>query len=352
MARLIEPRIALAVARRVAGGSELDGSYLLDRLSRDLDAAVPRSEQLVAEASGIAPPPPVRWGIIDRARWADVNIRGMSALLGPIAQRLERRMEDVPLPARMVQTTAVSAEVGLLLGYVSRRVLGQYDLLVPEEAAGGGDPSLYFVGVNMVETERRLGFIPEEFALWVALHEVTHRFQFEGVPWLRERFLDLVGRYMGTVELDAKGLASRLANAARRLTARDLPPEERSPIYLLATEDQRTVLNEIQALMAVVEGHGNFVMDHVGERVIPSFRQMRHLFQRRREQQSLFQRIVAQAIGLEMKMRQYELGQAFCNGVVAQGGLDALSALWESAETLPTLEELRQPERWLRRTAA
>lgn len=352
MARLIEPRVALAVAKRVAGGSELEGSYLLDRLSRDLTEAVPRSEELVAEASGIPSPPPVHWGIIDRTRWAEVNIRGMSALLGPIAQKLERRMSDVPLPARVVQTTAVSAEVGLLLGYVSRRVLGQYDLLVPEEAAGGGDPSLYFVGVNMVETERRLGFIPEEFALWVALHEVTHRFQFEGVPWLRARFLDLVGRYMSTVELDAKGLASRLATAARRVTARDLPPEERSPIYLLATDDQKNVLNEIQALMAVVEGHGNFVMDHVGARVIPSFRQMRHLFQRRREQQSLFQRIVAQAIGLEMKMRQYELGQSFCDGVVAQGGLPALSALWESHETLPTLEELRQPERWLRRTAA
>ena len=353
MARLIEPRVALAVARRVAGGSELDGSYLLDRLNRDLADAVPRSEELVAEASGIPSPPPVHWGIIDRARWAEVNIRGMSALLGPIAERLERRMNDVPLPARIVQTSAVSAEVGLLLGYVSRRVLGQYDLLVPEEAAGRGrDPSLYFVGVNMVETERRLGFIPEEFALWVALHEVTHRFQFEGVPWLRSRFLDLVGRYMATVELDAKGLASRLATAARKVTARDLPPEERSPIYLLASEEQRAVLNEIQALMAVVEGHGNFVMDHVGERVIPSFRQMRHLFQRRREQQSLFQRIVAQAIGLEMKMRQYELGQAFCDGVVAEGGLPALSALWESPETFPTLDELRQPERWLRRTAA
>ncbi len=359
MARLIEPRIAAAVARKVAGSSDIGDSYLLERLKRDLTEAVPRSEQLVAEFSGIPAPAPVEWGIIDRPTWAEVNIRGMTALLGPIHDKIGRRLDQLPLPARLVQTAAVSAEIGLLLGYISKRVLGQYDLLVSEEAAApptrrtsAPEPALYFVGPNMVETERRFGFVPEEFALWVALHEVTHRFQFEGVPWLRPRFLSLVHDYLGMVDLDAKGLAQRLAGAGRKLISRTVPAEEKSPMYLLASDEQKKVLNEIQALMAVVEGHGNFVMDTIGEKVIPSFRQMRHVFQRRRQQQSVAQRVVAQAIGLEMKLRQYELGQAFCDGVAARGGVDALRYLWVDPSHFPSLDELRQPDSWLTRVAA
>jgi coenzyme F420 biosynthesis associated uncharacterized protein len=362
VSRLIDPRIAIAVAKRVAGDSPLEHSYLLDRLRRDLDAAVPRSEELVAAESGIPAPAPVKWGIIGRARWAEVNVGGMTTLLGPIQDRIGSRLDAAPMPLRVAQTAAVSAEVGALLGYISKRVLGQYDLLVPEEATrekprrrrvpDDDGAALYFVGVNMVETERRFGFVPEEFALWVALHEVTHRFQFEGVPWLRPRFLELVHSYMDTVEMDAKGLARKFGGAVRKLMSRTVPPEEKSPMYLFADEDQRRVLDQIQALMTVVEGHGNYVMDTIGARVIPSFRQMRHVFQRRREQQSTIQRIVAHAIGLEMKLRQYELGQQFCEGVVSREGSAALEALWTGPESFPTMAELRAPETWLNRVAA
>jgi coenzyme F420 biosynthesis associated uncharacterized protein len=360
MARLIDPRIAASVARALAGDGAVEGSYLLDRLVRDLDDAVPRSEELVAEESGIPAPPPVRWAVVGRADWAEANIRSMTSLLGPLADRLGRRLDSLPWPLRVAQQGIVSVEVGALLGYISRRVLGQYDLLVPEEEPTAsrrrrnpaeGAP-LYFVGVNMVETERRLGFIPEEFALWVALHEVTHRFQFEGVPWLRDRFLGLVHEYLGSVDLDTKGLSTRFGGAAKKLFSKDIPVEERSPMYLLATPEQRLVLDRIQALMAVVEGHGNYVMDAVGERVIPSFRQMRYLFQRRREQQTAIQRAVSHALGLEMKMRQYELGQAFLNEVTKREGKAALSHLWSDPEQFPTMQELREPALWLRRVAA
>src|SRR4051794_5519151 len=185
MSKLIEPWIALAVARRFTGDPGIEGSYLLERLRRDLDTAVPRAEDLVAEASGIPRPDPVRWELIGRERWVEANVHSMTALLGPLGDRVGSRIDSAPWLARVTQRSAVSAEVGVLLGYVSRRVLGQYDLLVPEDDETA---ALYFVGPNMVETERRFGFVPEEFTLWVAVHEVTHRFQFEGVPWLRPRF--------------------------------------------------------------------------------------------------------------------------------------------------------------------
>ena len=350
MAKLIEPRIAMAVARGFTNDVSLRGSYLSDRLMRDLAEAVPRAEELVAQKSGIPAPPPVRWGVVDRATWVEANIKGMTQMIGPLADRIGRRMESLPLPTRLAQTAAVSAEVGALLGYVSRRVLGQYDLLVPEDDHKG--TPLYFVGVNMVETVRRNGFVPEEFALWVALHEVTHRFQFEGVSWLRPRFLGLVHSYLESVELDAKAFTQRLAGALRRLRSKTTPPEEKSPIYLLASDQQREDLSRIQALMTVVEGPGNYVMDSIGKEVIPSFDRMRAAFSQRREQSSLFQKAIGHAIGLEMKLRQYELGQQFCDAVVAKEGDAGLSQLWAEPDRFPSMQELREPELWLRRVAA
>jgi coenzyme F420 biosynthesis associated uncharacterized protein len=336
----------------VAGDGALDGSYLLERLTRDLDVAVARSEELVAGASGIAPPPPVAWDVIDRGTWAEVNIASMTTLLSPLADKIGERMKAVPLPVRLAQRSLLSVEVGVLLGYISRRVLGQYDLLVPENGPGSRRSApLLFVGPNMVETERRLGLVPEDFALWVAVHEVTHRFQFAGVPWLRQRFLDLVGRYLDQVDLDARGLANRLSGAVRKLASKETPAEERNPVYLLATDDQRAALDEIQALMAVVEGHGNFVMDLVGSQVIPTAQRMRALFRKRREQSGAVQRALAHVLGLEMKLRQYEIGQRFCEEVYGRGGAAALARLWADPSQMPTLLELREPERWLLRVA-
>jgi coenzyme F420 biosynthesis associated uncharacterized protein len=361
MARLIDPTIARLVARRFAGEPQLDGSYLLDRLERDLRDAVPLSERLVAEASGIPAPPPVSWGLIDRAEWAEANIAGMTSLLKPLADKLGHRLDSLPWAARVAQRTLVSIEVGVLLGYVSRRVLGQYDVLMPD--ADGArrrrrrgrrappDAVLLFVGPNIVETERRFGFVPRDFALWVALHEVTHRFQFDGVPWLRPRFLGLVESYIGAVNLDPRSLVARLREAVKALVSRSVPSEHKNPAYLLATPEQRAVLDDIQALMAVVEGHGNYVMDSIGAREIPSFGRMRHVFERRREQTRGLQRAIQHAIGLEMKLRQYELGQRFCERVVELRGARALGELWTSPERFPTIAELKEPERWLARVA-
>lgn len=331
----------------------------MDRLVRDLESSVPRAEELVAERSGIPTPPPVPWGVIDRGDWADANIAGMSAMLAPLAERLEPRLAALPMPVRVAQRGVVSVEMGVLLGYVSRRVLGQYDVLIPDDAPqprarsrrSRAGAALYFVGPNMVETERRWGFVPEEFALWVAVHEVTHRFQFAGVPWLRDRFFGLVRGYLSVTDVDATSLARRLATAASRLVTGKVPADERHPAYLLATDEQRGVLNQMQALMAVVEGHGNYVMDSVGEAVIPSFKRMRYVFERRREQTNLVQRILNQALGLEMKLRQYELGQKFCEEVAAREGDAGLAYLWTDPSHLPSLDELKEPRRWLARVA-
>ena len=361
MAGMIDPRIAALVARRLTGDGGTD-PRLLDSLEASLHRAVPRAEELVAEISGIPSPPPVDWAMVGRGDWADVNIAGMARLIAPLERKLGSRLESLPLPARLAQRTIVSAEIGVMLGYISRRVLGQYDALVPEEElremsswkrarlpAKGA--SLYFVGPNMVELQRKMEFDPEDFALWVAVHEVTHRFQFAGVPWLRDRFYGLLQRYLDSVQMDAKSFARRLAEAGRKVITRTLAEDERNAVYLFADDSQRAILDEMQALMAVVEGHGNFVMDSVGEDIIPTVKKMRHLFEKRREQTNLVQRVINHAIGLEMKLRQYEMGQRFCEAVVAEGGREALGQLWAHPDNLPSLAELRSPQTWVGRVA-
>jgi coenzyme F420 biosynthesis associated uncharacterized protein len=354
MAKLIEPRIAAAVARRV-GGQPDDPSGAIPKLERFLAGAVPRAEEYVAAASGIPAPPPVRWGVITRGDWAAANVASMTTLIKPLADKVSHRLDALPLPVRLAQRMVVSVELGVLLGYISRRVLGQYDVLVPDEEPvrsrrGPGAP-LYFVGINMVEIGDRFAFVPQEFALWVAVHEVTHRFQFAGVPWLKPHFFGLVEGYLASVEIDSRTLNKRLGSAARKLMSGTLPPEERNPIYLLASEEQRAALDQVQALMAVVEGHGNYVMDSVGAQVIPSYARMRSIFEGRRRQTNFVQRVINNVIGLEMKLRQYELGQAFCERIAERGGADAVGYLWESPEHIPTLDELRAPETWLSRVA-
>lgn len=361
MAGLIDQRIAGLIARRLSGAGTASAADLA-RLQSSLSLAVPRAEQLVAEISGISAPPPVEWAMVGRGDWAQVNIAGMTRLIAPLEHKLGSRLESLPLPARVAQRTIVSAEIGAMLGYISRRVLGQYDALVPEDELKGMSSwrrarlpargaSLYFVGPNMVELQQKMDFDPDDFALWVAVHEVTHRFQFAGVPWLRDRFYGLLQRYLDSVQMDAKGFARRLADAGRKMVTRTLGEDERNPVYLFADDAQRAILDEMQALMAVVEGHGNFVMDSVGEDIIPTVKQMRHLFEKRREQTNLVQRVINYAIGLEMKLRQYEMGQRFCEMVVAQGGHQALGQLWAEPGNLPTLAELKAPETWVTRVA-
>lgn len=331
------------------------------QLERDLEESVGRSEELVAALSGIPAPAPVKWAIVKRGDWAEANIIGMDTLISPLAERLGQKLDVLPMPARVAQKAFISAEVGVMLGYVSRRVLGQYDLLVPEPEEGvatwklrrspTGGAALYFVGVNMVETQQRLRFVPEDFALWVAVHEITHRFQFAGVPWLRERFFGLIQEYLASLQMDPKSFARRLAEGAKKVVTRSVPEEERNPVYLLASDEQKKVLNDIQALMSVVEGHGNYVMDAIGAQVIPSFERMRKTFDKRRDQTNLLQKVINNAIGLELKMRQYELGQRFCETVVERGGDAALAQLWTEPDALPTMQELKAPERWVSRVA-
>jgi len=323
------------------------------------DAAAPRADlaELAAESearvvayTGLVParplPPPEGIG---RREWVRSNISSMRTLLDPVLERAGKGLGPLSPPMQIALGATLSAEVGVVLGYLAQRVLGQYEVVLLDEAEQEREPRLLFVLPNLGQAVGAFGADEREFLTWVTLHEVTHAVQFAGVPWLHRHLAALVGELLRSAELRIDRprrlrLPTRkeLARAASALRRGDL-------VALVATEAERETIDRVQAVMAVVEGHAEHVMDAVAPDLLPSLHRLRSALDRRRRTQSLLGRLVARLLGLDLKLRQYERGKRFCDEVVRRGGRDALRQLFAAPETLPTLAEIEQPEAWLAR---
>jgi coenzyme F420 biosynthesis associated uncharacterized protein len=347
------------VARRVAGHEALERSYLASALHRDFDEVTAQAEGLVAEHTGLRSlAGPARALVLDRPSWASANLVSFRRMLRPVTDRMAARMAGNPMAG--AGRKLAGAELGMLVGYLAQRVLGQYDLLVPgEEAAFADEPgtgnadadAVYYVGANVLGLEKRFAFRPRDFRLWIALHEVTHRAQFTGVPWMRPYFLGLVEESMGIADPDPQRLTRAVQRVVGELRHRRNPLDEGGIVSLLASPHQRAVLDRMQALMTLLEGHGNMVMDQLGAIHVHGQARMTEALKVRRQQGGLTRQIF-KALGLEMKMRQYEVGERFCLAVTDLAGPRGIDAAWRSPEHLPTLAEITEPAAWLTRVDA
>jgi coenzyme F420 biosynthesis associated uncharacterized protein len=338
--------LAERLARRVAGHDPLEQSYLAASLQGDFDAVTARAEHLVAEFTGlVSPDDPAKALVLDRQRWVEANLRSFRNTLEPFTRRVGERMAQSPFaPAGRA---VAGAEMGVLMGFLAQRVLGQYDLLVPDEAGGNAD-AVYYVGPNILVLEKRYGFRPGDFRLWIALHEVTHRAQCRAVPWMKGYFLSLVEASMGLIEPDPKRLVRALERAAEAARRGRNPLDDGGIVGLFATDEQRLVLDQVQALMSLLEGHGNVVMDRLGQRHVTGQERMSAALKARRQSGGVGA-VVRKLVGIEMKMRQYEIGEQFITHLEETVGIEALNAAWRGPDCLPTLPELEAPERWLER---
>lgn len=333
---------AASIARRFAGKYPLESTYHEARLARQAPLLVERATALVAAETGLEAPGSPDVAVVSRAEWVENNIASFSQLMAPVTERLS---EHKGL-GRGGAGRLMSAEVGALLGFLSRRVLGQYELVLPTSDGGDGD-TVMFVGANVLAMERRFEFRPAEFRFWVALHESTHRLQFQGVPWLRSYFLGLVEELVNASKPEP-GRMARVAGEVREAAAQGRPLIDEQGLFgLLATPGQREVIGKVQALMSLLEGHGHVVMDRIGERELVSQARMSRILASRRNdpRTAMFMRLV----GLEMKMKQYEMGAKFIEGVERQAGWSSLDAAWLRPSNLPTLEEIEDPVSWLYR---
>ncbi len=341
--------LAEKVAARLAGSDPFARSYHFASVVSDFERLTPHAEQLVTAATGLVPDGPARAQVVDRAGWVRANIRSFKRLLRPMTDRLGSEMNGLFAP---VARQAAGVQMGTMLGLLSQRVLGQYDLLVAEDEDRQSQDVVSYVGPNILALEKKYAFAPDEFRLWIALHEVTHRAQFTGVPWMREHFLGLMNRTLGAVEPDPKRFVVALQRTVEAVRAGRNPLMDGGLIFLLADEDQRGALDSMGGLMSLLEGHGDVTMDRAGVAEIPSAERFSSVLRQRRNTSGRIATLVKQASGMEAKMRQYEEGEKFIAAVEESRNPAFLDHAWVSSDRLPTLEEIRDPQRWITRVEA
>jgi coenzyme F420 biosynthesis associated uncharacterized protein len=334
--------LAADVGRRVAGPGIRVEAVERARIREDFAELVPECEELIGSFTGLhAEGFRSRAWVMSRGEWVASNLRGIQRLLEPLAARI---VSQNPRRAEL-RRKGLGVQVGALLGYVSKKVLGQYDVFLPPD----DDGLLYFVGPNVAEAERRFGLPSRDFRFWIAVHEVCHRVQFGSTPWLRGHIAELIERYLRTVSLDSGELARQLRRALDEIRSGS---EWRGAgaFYLLLNDEQRVLFAETQAVMSLLEGHASFVMNRVAEgRVRDVDRLRRSLKERRRS--SSFERSFQRAVGFDSKIKQYDAGEHFVATIVDRAGMEAFNRVWEQAANLPTFEEIADPERWLARVA-
>jgi coenzyme F420 biosynthesis associated uncharacterized protein len=325
------------------------------RLDAEYRALVARCVPIVSEYTGdLLPDAPERTFAFDRVDWVNANIDGFERMFAPLeGLNLLGEAANRSIAGQMFGTLnqkVLSAEVGLLLGYLARKVLGQYDLtLLGREPLGPG--RLYYVEPNIKAAEHTLGLPRDEFRMWLALHETTHAFEFEAHPWLRDHFNAMLERYFGYLREDAVNLRSQGLSGLRLYIDRIRSGSGESGSWLesLMNAEQRELFNQMQATMCIVEGYSNHVMNAVGRELLPNYTMISRRFEQRLQQRSQADRLLAKLTGLDVKMEQYRLGEQFIDRVARDRGHSFARRVWDGADYLPTMAEIRQPELWLAR---
>lgn len=343
----VDWQLAARVATLVAGREPFADSYHADSLEPDFAEFTAEAEELVAEATGLRSlSGSARARVTDRPGWITANIASFQRLLRPLTDKVGPRLTG---PAAPVARGVAGAELGALLGWMSTRVLGQYDLLVIEDENPEDQDIVYYVGPNVLALEKRFAFPPREFRLWLALHEVTHRAQFTGVEWMRPHFLSLVEATVDSVDPDPQRFVEALKRATEALREGKKPLDDGGLAMLFAGPEQRQVLERLAGLMSLLEGHGDVTMDRAGADLIPSADRFGRVLRARRKQVRGPAKLLQRLLGLEAKLSQYEQGEQFIAAVEGVGGPELLDRAWLTPDNLPSLAEIRDPHRWVGR---
>jgi coenzyme F420 biosynthesis associated uncharacterized protein len=354
--RLLNWDWARTIATRAArSGEEAAAAHGAAReiARREYAGLVERSVDLVADYTGVRLPAPLtQVHVFDRAEWVDANLAQFRLMFAPLddayAQAIARAHRAGPVGA--VGQLVLSGQMGVLMGYLARRVLGQYDLsLLGREPVTEG--RLYFVEPNIAAMEARYDLPGDEFRAWIALHEVTHAFEFEAHPWVRALMNDLLTSYLRSLSDDLFGdrAGSVLGTWIGRL--KDNLFESGHVLEMVMSRDQRDVFRRHQALMALMEGYSNHVMNHVGHRHLKDHDRLKRSFESRAKHRGPAEQMFIRLTGLDIKLEQYALGERFCEDAVLAGGLSLLNRVWDGPDELPTLDEIHRPEKWIARHA-
>ena len=372
MADMVDWGLAVSTATRlVRSGPEVSRDEARAAVA-ELRRHAASSEQHVREFTGMGSPQggtPVL--VVDRPGWIRANVAGFRSVIAPLTDRMSARRADVPGGAALgvVGGKVTGLEVGMLLAFMSSRVLGQYETFAPadvpadlsslDDARPAQPGRLLLVAPNIVQVERELEVDPHDFRLWVCLHEETHRTQFTAVPWLRDHIEGEIQAFLAETDVDPLTLLERLREAAGSLPGvfgangqdqAEAGEGTGSLMDVVQTPAQRAILGRLTAVMSLLEGHADVVMDGVGPQVVPSVAEIREKFQQRRAKGAgRLDQVLRRLLGMDAKLRQYQDGAVFVREVVEAVGMEGFNRVWTSPNTLPTKEEVHNPAAWVTR---
>jgi coenzyme F420 biosynthesis associated uncharacterized protein len=340
---MIDWELAVAVGSRLAGPGPEVGRDEAEAVVAELRADAERSTGLVRAYTGLvaaddaASRSPLL--VVDRPGWIRANTESFDVLLSPVVAKMTEKKGPPTGFSKAVGSRITGAEVGAVLGFLGGKVLGQFDPF--HDPAG----RLLLVAPNIVHVERELGADPTDFRLWVCLHEETHRVQFTAVPWMRDHLSAQVDRLAETVE------PTRLLEEGLQRVGEAIKGNARGAnlLELLGSPEQREIMDHLTGVMSLLEGHADVVMDGVGPAVIPSVREIRKKFNRRRQGAGALDKVLRRMLGLDAKMAQYRDGAIFVRGIVDKVGMDDFNAIWADPAHLPTKAEIADPAAWVSR---
>src|SRR4051794_8896864 len=339
---LVDWDLAVATGRRlVRPGPQLSRAEA-DEVVRDLRRLALEAEHHVVAYTHLEPigePPPVV--VVDRKEWIRSNVAGLRSVTGPLLGRLAGRSSGF---SRSLGRRITGVQIGSALAFLSSKVLGQFEVFLPPEEVPGPGGRLALVAPNVAEVERKIGAVPRDFRLWVCLHEQTHRVQFHAVPWLRQHLESEVAAFVDATDLDPSALAARIKNAVTTVRRNN----GTSLVEAMQTPEQRAVLDRMQALMSLLEGHADQVMDAVGPQVVPTVASIRQAFEARRDGGSPLDRLVRRLLGLDLKLQQYRQGGAFVRAVVEAGWGGGFHHRWTPPGAPPPPAGIAGPQAWVR----
>ncbi|WP_406634750.1 zinc-dependent metalloprotease [Pseudarthrobacter quantipunctorum] len=355
---LINWDLAASTAARLApAGPVLDQAAIseaVDSLRRLADVSVDH----VHEITGLEAARDLRDSsvlVVDRASWAKANTQSFAVMLKPAMEKmLESRQGNLSPSAASVSGAITGSQLGAVLAFLASKVLGQYDPFAALAEGSTAPPAgrLLLVAPNIVAVERELNVTPEDFRLWVCLHEQTHRVQFAAAPWLRHHMLEQIDQLSVHLLGNVDSLMDRATAAARSLkdrTGTGNTPGRGAILDLLQDPEEKAAISHLTAVMSLLEGHANVVMDAVDASIIPSVKTIRQRFNDRGKDRGVIEKFIRSLLGLDAKMRQYSDGARFVRAVVDAAGMEGFNKVWESADHLPTEPEIHDAKLWLER---
>jgi len=337
------------LAERIAGVAAGTSAPEARRLPGDLPGLARTAEEAVVAYTGLRPPSPLPAPeAVDRDAWARANLATMRTTLEPLVGSLEEKTATMPPAVRSAAAYVLAGEIGGVVGLLGRRVLGQYELALLDADAPA---RLLLVAPNVRDAARELDADLGELLTWVTVHEVTHAVQFSAVDWLRPYLGGLLRELLASADVQLDTSAVLRIPSLDDLGKLWEGLRDGGLVHAVAGPERKALLDRIQAAMALVEGHAEHTMDVAGAPLLRSLPRLREALDKRRAERPPVWRLLERLLGLDLKMRQYEIGRRFVDGVVERGGIAALNRAWTAPERLPTLDELDDPGAWLRRTA-